>query len=237
MLNINNLIVEVTRKCNMKCEHCLRGNAQRLDMSDEVIAAMFKGVRHVGDVTFTGGEPTMAVPVIEKVIEAARAARVSIGNFFVVTNGKTNAKTARRFALCLLDLYSTLDEAEEGITALTVSGDMFHEEVTIPNVYKGLAFFSKERHGPRDDRDVIRTGRAAVSGFGEREPRAFQPFEVEEYDDDVNVDRVYVAANGNVVSDCDRSYKDIDTEARGNVLRGTLGDIVILDKVESEVAA
>lgn len=36
---IYNLIFEVTRKCNLHCEHCLQGNAQNLDLSKEIVGA------------------------------------------------------------------------------------------------------------------------------------------------------------------------------------------------------
>jgi hypothetical protein len=231
-LTINNLIVEVTRRCNMKCEHCLRGNAQRLDMSQEVIGRLFDDVGYVSSITFTGGEPSLAVPVIEKIIEAARMYRVDIGNFFVVTNGRTSKPVAKRLALALLDLYSTLCDHEEGITGLTVSGDAYHDpDVKIPDVYRGLSFFTEERHGPTSEEGVIRTGRAEFNGIGLREARKLGRFEV---DGDVEADRpsvdtVYVSANGNVVNDCDCSYKDIDAQTRGNVLRETLTTIVRRD--------
>jgi len=30
--NVSNLMIEVTRRCNMCCDHCLRGDAQDLDL-------------------------------------------------------------------------------------------------------------------------------------------------------------------------------------------------------------
>ena len=30
---VESLVIEVTRRCNMRCEHCLRGDAQNLDIS------------------------------------------------------------------------------------------------------------------------------------------------------------------------------------------------------------
>lgn len=30
---VSSLIIEITRRCNMACEHCLRGNAQNLDIT------------------------------------------------------------------------------------------------------------------------------------------------------------------------------------------------------------
>jgi len=237
-LTINNMIVEVTRRCNMHCDHCLRGNAQRLDMSDKVITALFKGVDHVSDITLTGGEPTLAVPVIEKIVKAARAAKVSIGNFWVATNGKTASKTARRFALCLLDFYSMLSDREPGLTSLTVSGDAWHEEVEIPDVYKGLSFLSSDRHGPKDEENVIQTGRAEKNGIGGRKPDTLGAFEVEEYGEDLVIQTLYVAANGNVVNDCDQPYRVIDAESRGNVLTETITEIVRRDmaKVDKRLA-
>ena len=32
-----NLMLEVTRKCNLTCSHCMRGNPQNLEMSDEIL--------------------------------------------------------------------------------------------------------------------------------------------------------------------------------------------------------
>jgi hypothetical protein len=33
MLYLSNLCLEVTRKCNLRCAHCLRGNPQRVTMT------------------------------------------------------------------------------------------------------------------------------------------------------------------------------------------------------------
>lgn len=32
-----NLVIEVTRKCNLSCDHCLRGCSQNMDMKKEYI--------------------------------------------------------------------------------------------------------------------------------------------------------------------------------------------------------
>jgi MoaA/NifB/PqqE/SkfB family radical SAM enzyme len=68
---ISQLIVEVTRRCNMMCDHCLRGDEQSIDMSDDVIKAVLSGVSSIGSLVFTGGEPTLAVDVIERFIDEA----------------------------------------------------------------------------------------------------------------------------------------------------------------------
>lgn len=41
-LPLYNLMLEVTRKCNLKCKHCMRGAAQHLNMSAEVLEVVFR---------------------------------------------------------------------------------------------------------------------------------------------------------------------------------------------------
>ena len=33
------VMLEITRRCQLKCAHCMRGDAQNLDMSEEIIDA------------------------------------------------------------------------------------------------------------------------------------------------------------------------------------------------------
>lgn len=230
-VTISSLIVEITRRCNMACDHCVRGDAQCLDISDEVIAAMLKDVRYIGSITFTGGEPTLNVGAIERITAALRERRIDVGSFFVVTNGKTSPKAAKRMALALLDLFSECtDSLEDGMYGLIVSGDAWHEPVKVPAIYEGLAFFKRdERHGPRDEDCVICDGRAADNGIGRRKPERTLPLHVDTYegdeDEEGQIEMVYVAANGNVMADCDHPYEVIDTTNRGNVLRESLAEI------------
>ena len=36
-MHIDNLYFEVTRRCNMKCGHCLRGCAQKVDLTIDIV--------------------------------------------------------------------------------------------------------------------------------------------------------------------------------------------------------
>ena len=35
--DIQSLTLEVTRRCNLACEHCMRGDAQNVDMTYEMV--------------------------------------------------------------------------------------------------------------------------------------------------------------------------------------------------------
>ena len=41
---IDYLSVEITRKCQLKCAHCMKGEAQNIDMSVEVIDKLLESV-------------------------------------------------------------------------------------------------------------------------------------------------------------------------------------------------
>lgn len=63
-INVYNLVIEVTRRCNMCCTHCLRGDAQDLDISDEVLETVARNIQP-SSVTFTGGEPSLNIAAQE----------------------------------------------------------------------------------------------------------------------------------------------------------------------------
>ena len=51
-------VIEVTRRCNMQCRHCLRGDAQNVDISNEIIDRFFDGFADgavIENVVFSGG--------------------------------------------------------------------------------------------------------------------------------------------------------------------------------------
>lgn len=225
---VSQLVLEITRRCNMQCLHCLRGNAQRLDMSREVIDAVFRQISSVGSLTLTGGEPGLAIPVIELITECIRIRNVDLQNFWVVTNGKTPIPRAKKFAAALERLLWLCSENDPEMSGLSVSGDEWHDWVDIPEVYETLSFFKTHRHGPQHEKYVIQEGRARLNGLGGREAQDMAPFDASIQSDGhlYIANDLYIAANGNVTSTCDLSYARIDSECLGNVLTDSLEDIV-----------
>lgn len=47
-----NLVLEVTRRCNIRCGHCLRGDVLNLDMPNELIERLLSMTDTIGSVTF-----------------------------------------------------------------------------------------------------------------------------------------------------------------------------------------
>lgn len=231
---IQDLVVEVTRRCNMLCEHCLRGNAQNKNITHEIIDRLLESVTYIGTVTFTGGEPSLNVSAIKYFIKKVEDRRISIGGFYVVTNGKIQSIALVK---ALIDLYSICEEKE--VCGLVVSRDQYHDGCRTP-LYEALTFYQAESRDQQIPQSaIINEGRANYNGIGARdiEVRAFE-LDDDQDDDEIRVNSlVYISANGNVMSDCDCSYRRIDEESKGNLLTESLDTIVTKGVVHELEAA
>lgn len=239
----DNLIFEITRKCNMKCAHCLRGNAQNKNMSKEVMLQALRNVSYINAVTFSGGEPTLNLDMIWYFIECCRMLDIEVGNFYIVTNGKVYHKELEDVCDALYNFCSDND-----ISGLTVSDDEFHREWQ-PNrdlfektrdrylygedvyyseiakygdfeeIAKPYARFTDKTHKDGQFYGLINMGRASENGIWDRELNVYYP-EVEEndYNGEINVNgEVYITYNGDYIATCDSSYKRMNEFKFGTI--------------------
>ena len=87
-LQFYDLAVEITRRCNMSCAHCLRGDAQNMDMSFEMFKKLLDITEGIDTLSFTGGEPALNIPFMEKTLEYVKEKGIPVYNIFIATNGK-----------------------------------------------------------------------------------------------------------------------------------------------------
>ena len=87
-LNLTYLTLEVTRRCNMGCAHCLRGEAENLDMTKEIVDKALEDVEFISSLTLSGGEPTLNTELIRYILDVCIEKEIVIEELFVATNGK-----------------------------------------------------------------------------------------------------------------------------------------------------
>lgn len=228
-ISVNSLVIEVTRRCNMHCDHCIRGDAQNCDISIESIKKIAETIQPAS-VTFTGGEPSLNVKAIREYFVYAEKFGTMPSSFFVATNGLTNQE---ELAVELLKAYGKMDEKE--YCELALSRDIFHDAYWDDSksydntIFEGLSFFSKEGKAHATDGSdslnwVMPIGRAADNGMGNESNFVDIPITSLDYlcqtadhsfiesEDTLYLwfDTIYVSANGNITTICDISYKDID---------------------------
>lgn len=86
-LNYDHLMFEVTRECNLRCQHCMRGEPQQITMAKEIIDRVIPQIRFVSHLALTGGEPLLMPEIIEYLIDSIIENEMPLLSFTCVTNG------------------------------------------------------------------------------------------------------------------------------------------------------
>jgi hypothetical protein len=79
--------IELTRRCNSKCAHCMRGKAQAKDISEEHLDLFFEKTEYIHVLTLTGGEVSLVPKVMNQALEAAKRHGTVIDHAGIITNG------------------------------------------------------------------------------------------------------------------------------------------------------
>lgn len=236
-IECDTLVLEVTRRCNMRCNHCMRGDAQNLDMDKSIIEKVARMVQPA-EVTFTGGEPSLNVPAIQRYFEYAESYDTLPYSFFVATNGLANQE---ELAMTLLKAYPQMEEKD--MCSLALSVDDFHErfwddvDPTYNSVFEGLSFFdTKSKYhqtdGSDDYRWILPLGRAE-SDFNDNDRTTFMSAPSKSITDmcnnaeiwyskqndvfTIHFEMLYVSANGTISDICDIEYETLDALHISNI--------------------
>lgn len=131
--NLDNLAIEVTRRCNLKCRHCLRGDAQNLDIDVEQFKQDYEKIidgfeieknKSIFTLGFSGGEPLLNIKAIYDIFNFLKFEKnIDIQNFFIATNGT-------KFSIESLKLFQYLYEncSDNDISQVKISNSQYHIE-------------------------------------------------------------------------------------------------------------
>lgn len=204
---VDQLIIEITRKCNMACDHCLRGDPENVVIDPEYINEIMSQVSSIGMLTITGGEPSLHPEIILDIVEAARHYGVDISNFYMVTNAK---KVTETFSHAVMKLYWYCSDND--VSQLAISNDAYHDILDDDNV-KMLQSFSfttfKSENQEEYNNFLIGEGRAVENYYTTRIAETGS-YEVDEWG--ISGDEIYLNALGNLVSNCNLSYETQDND-------------------------
>lgn len=223
----NNVFIEVTRRCNMCCAHCLRGDAESIDIQEKYIDAFldnFEKGAYISSLTFTGGEISLNIPAIRYTLKAVKERGIAVGSFYMVTNGKAVDKMAD-LAMASLEWWAYCDEKDDYMCGLCISSDNFHEVIPYESksILSGLKYNRNDKVTDFHLTYLLNEGRAKnldSNIYKKREPHV-DKFEYEfnkTGDIDFYSGELYLNAIGDVVSGCDWSYKSQKKYRFGNVM-------------------
>lgn len=202
---IYELALEVTRRCQFECAHCLRGDVQKVDMSEEILETLFSQVDEVGSLLITGGEPSLYD--LSKILYSLKINNVIVDNFYIATNGHT---ISADFVVNCMKLYDYCEHVNT-TSRVDLSNDAYHQDMIYnpeTELLGTLSWFgNKNEDGDRYT--PIRMGRAAeqFSEENTREPEEIRDVTTKE---EFNEDLVYISAKGGVSFGCNHSFDLID---------------------------
>ena len=137
-LNYDALVIELTRRCNLHCAHCLRGDAQDVNISTAVIDRIVSNVDNCRRFAFTGGEPFLALNELEYFIDRIISANVHTELLSVVTNGTIRDQR-------VIEAFKKFcDSGEDRLVSIVISGDRFHDPLESRATYDFYAELVKD---------------------------------------------------------------------------------------------
>lgn len=225
--SVYSVVIEITRRCNMCCAHCLRGDAEAVDIQEKYIDAFldsFANAGYISSLTFTGGEISLNIPAIRYTLNAVKERNISVGSFYMVTNGKAVDKMAE-LALASLEWWNYCDDKDDYSCGLCISSDDFHEEIPreSASILSGLRYNRNDKVTDFHRACLLNEGRAKnldSNIYKKREPNV-DKLEYE-FSKTGGIDfysgELYLNAIGDVVVGCDWSYESQKKYRIGNVM-------------------
>jgi MoaA/NifB/PqqE/SkfB family radical SAM enzyme len=202
MIEIKHLAIEVTRKCNIQCSHCLRGESQSKDISFEYIDSLLNQVSSIGHFCPTGGEPSLNVPAIKYFLDGCKKRNIQINTFYIATNG---VNLTENFINICTELYNyCIIKKSSGVQ---ISNDHYHIKQKMYNdtLLAKLPFYSKrnkDNENFENGKKLHKEGRA-LENYKNAEIISYATTLTTETFD---TNPIYLNVNGNIINGCDWSY-------------------------------
>ena len=244
----SHLAIEITRRCNKKCIHCVRGDAQNLTMSREVIDRIFEDVANVDKIALFSGEVLLEIDTIDYLIQKINRSHWTTKFIEVTTNG----------TICddhIINLFESFCTKEnERYVLIRISNDSYHNPEEYENAY---AYYEqlvseankriKSNHPDsniflkytikshnEESSNLVYGGRAKelIDNGGKYEKSIFGTRFVHCYHhrlkiiDDFIPCSLQISANGNVTYNEFLDYDTLDALSIGNILESNLTDII-----------
>jgi 7-cyano-7-deazaguanine synthase in queuosine biosynthesis/organic radical activating enzyme len=203
---------EITRRCNMRCPHCFKGDAQNKDLSLRYIDIFLAHFRYVDFIAISGGEPFLAKDRIIHIFKVLKATGIRVPSVTMHTNGAFSSSEDIAF---VRELNAFSDELNIEL-AIVVSDDQYHEKVGFDkllmerNVVRYSEFDYKTSDFMEGSSAVVKDGRAEEN-IPEATGEHFG-LSVDSFEGDTIFGGFTITALGKVIVGNDFSYDKADND-------------------------
>ena len=232
--------IELTRRCNERCKHCLRGDAMDTDLSKEVIDALFdnNNIRLIENLYLSGGEPTMNSKALSYLVDKIIEKKVVVGTYRVIINGTYYEE---EFGNAIRRLHEYIDRVgwnrefnvryADSFGRIGISQDQYHRTAKPEILDKLRELPSKivildDNYNPNK---LLPYGRALDNDLSSIEPDISKLTNIEDSyivnkygREGIQIIKQYICSNGNVCLDPNYPFEVLDEYRIGNVLESTI---------------
>lgn len=220
-IEIDQFGIEITRKCNMQCDFCMRGKSQNVEINDDVISEIFDSLSkfekiHINGINLTGGEPFLAPEKFLKIINELMKRNIDINWLTTTTNGSIFDENII-YALNLMNEY-----AKYGVT-LRISADSHHvinKDKLNENIEKIKQAFKGKLEVQVDVPFIL------PSGYENENNTSPNHDEFTCFCDGrkVYVPLMFITSKGTITDTCDYSYEQVDKFNFGRINNISIDD-------------
>lgn len=234
-IKLDNLCIEVTQRCNLTCQHCMRGSSRNVKIVKKHIEQLLECVTYIDCLTLTGGEPTLNLQGIADTLDIVEKNGIEVRCFYMATNGVISKVNLTKLQQLIVRMHRMATEWEYDRVTIHLSNSIYHYEqmaerwlydaikrtVDTLDAYKGFGMkydktfgtFGGKFEGITFYKSAMKNMGRAMVNYKAIQPIDFDPameLNISDIDEDsVTVeDTVYLNANGLVLADCDLSYVD-----------------------------
>ncbi|MCD7726753.1 MAG: 4Fe-4S cluster-binding domain-containing protein [Ruminococcus sp.] len=144
------LSVEVTRRCNMNCTFCFKGQAQNLSITKEIIDKTLDEVTDVliGNLRITGGEPLLECDLASYLLDKAVEKNIVFTSVCIFTNGTItpNAKLIKSIQNTLVYMRQYRNDS---LIQSRKDNTKYTYEQSVPTGFN-IIFSETERNTPKE---------------------------------------------------------------------------------------
>lgn len=199
LISADSIVIELTRRCNLSCDHCMRGEPESIDIADSTLEALFSRVERIGSLSLTGGEPSLVPDRIYKIIELIKRYRVDVSSFYIATNA---FQITDDFIRVCMELYLACTDNE--VSQVHISNSPYHINGGIAVERLMLLKFVSYKY---DDKTLQRFGDALIRQGRSGTGRANDVDNFDVNGKEVSNGDLYLNCYGDIIAGCDFSFE------------------------------
>lgn len=225
-MKIDELILEVTRKCNMVCKHCMRGANENINADESWFPNIFHSIEQIEELTFTGGEPSLNIPYILSTLEYCKKHHIIVKSIYIVTNGLVNQPqlidAMEKWLIYCMEVtgYTNREEyLKDNFFRIACSLDEFHASINSEkyDYIHSCGYYDDSKECSYKEYQYLIEAGNVISNKLDEDDRYVTCLSGENLNKFVfkndTVSLVCVSCNGHVYSGCNFSYADFDESA------------------------